>query len=215
MTTAQSLPSVRAAKLPDLYQEARSALAECQKIDECKEWADKAAAMASYAKQAQDESLFLHATRIKARAIRRCGELLKQIEKGPGRPTRNHTAADTKTGTAARAGLSKRQKDNALRVASIPEDEFDAVVDSDDPPGTDELARMGTRSKLTAKEVQASQAVTRLWGSINRLTEASEAVTPVAYAKAVSERQDHQSLRQMKRAYVWLGKAIARMERNR
>ncbi len=44
----------------------------------------KAAAIASYAKQAQDESLMQAATRIKAQAIRRCGELLKQIEKATG-----------------------------------------------------------------------------------------------------------------------------------
>ena len=50
--------------------------------------------MASYARQAKDESLRKQADRIQARAIRRCGELLKQIEpdKG-GRPSKLRTAA--------------------------------------------------------------------------------------------------------------------------
>ena len=47
-----SLPSVNGARLPRTYEAARAALAECQQLDECKDWADKAAALASYAKQA-------------------------------------------------------------------------------------------------------------------------------------------------------------------
>ena len=59
------------ARLPRTYEAAREALATCQDIDECKEWADKAAALASYAKQAEDETLLKMAARIKARATRR------------------------------------------------------------------------------------------------------------------------------------------------
>ena len=83
MTTRIShdqLPSISNAQLPAAYSVAKKALAECEKIDECKDWADKAAALGSYARQSKDESLFKLATRIQARAIRRCGELLKEIE---------------------------------------------------------------------------------------------------------------------------------------
>jgi hypothetical protein len=41
---------------------------------------DKAAALASYAKQAGDDEMMKTAVRIRDRAIRRAGELLKQIE---------------------------------------------------------------------------------------------------------------------------------------
>jgi hypothetical protein len=68
------------ARLPQVYEDAKTALANCVRIDECQSWADKAAALASYAKQANDEELMRQATRIRDRAIRRCGELLKQIE---------------------------------------------------------------------------------------------------------------------------------------
>ena len=67
------LPSVHNAKLPKMYEGAKEALAECSRIDECADWANKAEALASYAKQAGDESLRKTADRIQARAIRRCG----------------------------------------------------------------------------------------------------------------------------------------------
>lgn len=94
MNAASLIPASRAA-LPAAYEAARTALAECSRIDECKTWADKAAALASYAKQADDKSLENHATRIRARAISRCGELLQQIEaakggdRGGGRPSKD------------------------------------------------------------------------------------------------------------------------------
>ena len=68
------------ANLPKSYEAAKAALANCVSIDECKDWADKAAALASYAKQANDEEMMKMVARIRARAIRRVGEFLKQIE---------------------------------------------------------------------------------------------------------------------------------------
>ena len=73
------LPAVDAARLPASYEHAKTALAECSSLDECKDWSDKAAALASYARQSKDESLTKMSQRIQARAIRRAGELLKQI----------------------------------------------------------------------------------------------------------------------------------------
>jgi hypothetical protein len=40
--------STSKAKLPRNYEEAKTAIASCYKIDECLNWADKAAALASY-----------------------------------------------------------------------------------------------------------------------------------------------------------------------
>jgi hypothetical protein len=45
------------------------------------------------------------------------------------------------------AGLSKRQKDTALRVARIPEADFEALVESDNPPTVTRLAELGTRKR--------------------------------------------------------------------
>ena len=86
--------SAKTALLPACYQNAKAALANCEQIDECQSWADKAAALASYARQAKDNQLLKMSTRIKDRAVRRAGELLKQIEpdKG-GRPLETRVGA--------------------------------------------------------------------------------------------------------------------------
>jgi len=142
------LPANRA-KLPATYESARGALEKCVKIDECSEWANRAAALASYAKQANDESLYKMAVRIKARAIRRAGELLKQIEAKQGARTdiEPRIAGGTRSQAAREAGLSKRQKENALRMASVPRDDFERSVESDKPATITALAKAGTKPR--------------------------------------------------------------------
>ncbi len=71
--------------------------------------------------QYPDRCLAVMAERIQAREIRRCGELLKQVETGQGvRTDLLHDATDMKLSRsqAARdAGISERQKVTALLVA--------------------------------------------------------------------------------------------------
>jgi hypothetical protein len=45
------------AKLPAVYEQASAALKECERIDECQDWADRAEALASYARQAENHKL--------------------------------------------------------------------------------------------------------------------------------------------------------------
>lgn len=88
------------------------------------------------------------ATRIRDRAIRRSGELLKQIEPGRGardgkRGTDTHTPS---RGEAAReAGMSKHQQVQAVRVANVPADQFEKLVESESLPTVTELVGMGDR----------------------------------------------------------------------
>lgn len=150
MNALQSI-TVSSASLPRTYEAAKLALANCDQIDECKEWADKAAALASYAKQAEDDQLLNLSKRIKARALRRAGELLKQID-----PSKGGRPAETGVGThtsfsrgdaAAEAGMSKHQQVQATRVANVPRETFESMVESDAPPTATKLAEIGTAKK--------------------------------------------------------------------
>lgn len=139
--------NAQTARLPAAYEGAKNALAECVQLDECKDWADKAAALASYAKQANDDELMKMATRIRDRAIRRAGELLQQITPNPGARTDLEPSRPTPTRlSAARdAGLSRDQMHTALRVASVPRDDFERQVESTKPPTVSQLAQQGIR----------------------------------------------------------------------
>lgn len=136
------------AKLPQTYANAKAALYNCVTVDECQSWADKAAALASYAKQSQDDELLKMATRIKARAIRRAGELLKQIE--PKRGANQNISGDaptkvlTRKEVATEAGLSRDQMHTALRTATVPAEQFEKLVESETPPTVTKLAELGT-----------------------------------------------------------------------
>lgn len=159
-----NLPAIADARLPKSYVAAKTALAECSRIDECQEWANKAEALASYAKQAKDETLRKHAERIQARAIRRCGELLKKIEpsKGgrPANETREGVRPSSRGDVASSAGLSVHQRKTALRVASVPEQRFEGLIESDDPPTVTKLAELGTK-KLNGKAAQIAEKSSR------------------------------------------------------
>ena len=143
-----SLPSVNNAKLPQTYEAARQALANCQGLDECKDWADKAAALASYAKQAEDETLMKMAARIKARAVRRAGELLQQIERPStgGRP-KNGEVDHTVSSAARDAGMSKHQQVQATVIASIPQEQFESEVEAEKPATLSQLAQQGIKPR--------------------------------------------------------------------
>jgi len=146
--------SIGGAKLPQTYEAAKAALAECNAVDECKEWRDKAAALASYAKQAEDDELQKTAMRIKGRAVRRYGELLAEIEPARGGDRGNQyrqmdggDPLPSRKQAASDAGLSERQMKDGLRVASIPEQKFESMIEREDPPTVTELAKVGTQPR--------------------------------------------------------------------
>jgi hypothetical protein len=70
------------------------------------------------------------ADRIQARAIRRCGELVKQIKSASkanlkqGSRRAGALPSETRTAAAKKAGMSERQRKTALRVAAVPKPEF-------------------------------------------------------------------------------------------
>lgn len=158
------------ARLPSTYQAAKAAIRDCATVDECKGWADKAAALASYAKQAQDDQLEQLARRIRARATRRVGELLKQIEPSKGgRPSETGDAADhsfSRKAAAASAGLSERQAKTAQRLASVPEDDFEEMVESG--ATVTQIAAAGTQTREPNRD-EARALVAALKGYADRL----------------------------------------------
>jgi hypothetical protein len=168
------------ARLPQSYEAAKQALAECERLDECKEWSDKMAALASYARQVEDETLLKTAMRIHGRALRRVGELLKTVAVGRehgGRPPQQNGAVDgtvSQRAAAAAVGMSKRQQVTAVRVANVPAEEFEAAIESDNPPTVTTLAEAGKKPRelpdlLRGRDPQKFYAATHTLGAMKLL----------------------------------------------
>jgi hypothetical protein len=141
---------VARARLPATYEHAKIALASCERIDECWEWANKAEALASYAKMADDDSLRQLSDRIQARAVRRMGELLKQFD-GQGRRTDQHKEGTlqklTQTEMAKSVGISEHQRKQAVRVANVPAEKFETAIEQPKPATVTQLADIGKQSR--------------------------------------------------------------------
>ncbi len=166
-------------RLPAAYEVAKLSLANCDKMDECQNWADKAEALASYAHQSKDDTLQQHAIRIQARAIRRVGILIKQIPSGNGaRDGKRRDGADTpltRTQAETDAGLSARQRNTALRVASVDEVEFEAAIESTAPPTVAKIAEAGIQHKplidLQGISPERYKEATKVGGLLRSMTE--------------------------------------------
>jgi hypothetical protein len=160
MNSVVSLPGRTDSPLPLKYEAARAAIAECERIDECKTWSDKAAAMKAYAMMRDDRTLHNLALRIQLRAERRCGELLRQIEPAQGGDRGNSATGGrppvgSRKAAADHAGLSEHQRKTALRVAAIPEAEFNRQVDSERPPTVTQLAEQGRTQRVRVRDPAA------------------------------------------------------------
>lgn len=180
------------APLPVRYERARTEIAAAASLDECAEWTSKAAALASYARQAKDDSLLAAATRIKARAIRRSGELLREIPgRAGGRGPSQQAQRSERAQAAKDAGLSNRQFKDAVRVAKVPATEFEEAIESDAPPSIEELAERGTKKKpaplvdLQGVDPEDFNRSLHISAAINSLADQLADVKPEVYLRGV------------------------------
>jgi len=214
------LPSISKATLPAAYENAKDALAACTRVDECADWADRAAALASYAKQAQDDALHQHATRIRARAIRRCGELLKQIKAATGAHLKRDASDPlSRKGAASDAGLSERERKTALRVASVESGRFESEVESSKPATVSRLAEIGKRPApkplldLKGRDPEEFKLATQIQGAIRHCLETCKQARPSIIVRA-SFPKEHTSMRAQARALsAWLERLITSLEK--
>lgn len=140
------------------YEQARHALAECQRVDEVKDIRDKAEAMAAYARQAKDTEMIQWATEIKVRAERRAGEMLATSERhkggDPKRLSHDVSGVD-RPATLAEMGIHRNDSMRWQSLASMSEDHFEtAVATAKDTAGqvtTAFMLREAAKAKPQAK----------------------------------------------------------------
>ncbi|MEH2678676.1 hypothetical protein GFM11_10225 [Rhizobium leguminosarum bv. viciae] len=171
------------APLPVAYERATQAIAECDRVDECKSWSDRAAALASYARQADDKTLENYAMRIRSRAIKRAGELLKEFDaKGQRtdlpKPSGGAPTKLTQREVAEAAGMSKDQQVTAIRVANVPTEDFERQVGSENPPTITQLAGQGKKVMPQPVRPAGFAEATKLIGELERFSAFLKDKTP-------------------------------------
>lgn len=125
-----------------VYDNAKRWIAQYEAVDDVKDFIDKTAAVQEYAKRAQDFELEHKAAVARLRAERKCGELLSSMEKAKGsqgqlkkkvplggRVDRPPKEQESKTQTLKEMGLSKNQSSNYQRLAKVPEEKFEEILD--------------------------------------------------------------------------------------
>ena len=206
--TIKSLPAtinvydinVARARLPETYKAAKMALAECQRIDECKVWSDKAQAIAAYARMAKDDQLYNMAVRIQARAIRRVGELLGEFKR-PGARTdqpRDGSVPRSEKEAADDADLPERQRKKAISVAKVSQDQFDAAVEGNEPMTAVQIA------DLNRPPPKGFQQATHLLGGLRRFAEFCDNNQPQEVAHGLFPQEVEDACRMSQRVTDWL-----------
>jgi hypothetical protein len=146
--------TVAEAPLPVSYEDAKAALAKCAATDEVAEWEAKAVALATYARMMQDKTLLNTALRIRGRAVKRFGELYeKLVPAKPGPKPDGVVPFPVGQGTkqSEKGVATDKQVAMASNVAAIPAAEFEALIESPNPPSKTALSQIGAAAKQAAK----------------------------------------------------------------
>jgi len=145
------------------YEQARTALAECHRIDDAKDIADKALALKTYARQHNDPEMERWVAEIRLRARRRVGELSAELDTAANQHARRSGATSKREALSA-AGLSKDEAHRCEQLARVPEASFEAYIATKKAAGkavtADEVARMVTKRERKVAVTTVADAAT-------------------------------------------------------
>jgi hypothetical protein len=124
-----------------VYESEKRAIAVCEDLDECqlRNAAYSAFVLFWRKREGRASQRAVIAQRCYLLSVRRAGELLQAIPPSPGvrtdiEPTQVDLSRLTRYGAAADAGLSRHQRDTALRLARVPAELFEREVEQSPPP---------------------------------------------------------------------------------
>lgn len=134
MNSVTPLDRTELARVAPNYEAMRTAIAKCEKLDEIAKLANQAVAVQAYFRQAQDVDNEMQTSRIRIRAERKMGEILKEMTaKGErakrGEPvTQQISRGATSAPTLKNLGIPPDRASRAIQLANVPEKEFEAAL---------------------------------------------------------------------------------------
>ena len=170
------------------------------------------------------------------------GELLKQVDPGKGgRPIKNSVAArpslsgwvpgtdrgvgppdldgwipGTRSELADSVGLTKHRRKVSLRVANVPGEEFETLVESDEPPSVRALAEKGKKSPaivdLGGRDPEEFAISTDGQGRLHELASFAERVDAGVVARGSMPKERQSIRRDIEIIDGWLDRLIVQLE---
>lgn len=119
------------ARLAPNYEAMRQAIAVCERLDEIANLSDQAVAAQAYYRQTQDVENEMNASRIRVRAERQLGVILKRMAQNGERERHGGDRRSSSRGASLKLEDLKIPPDRASRamqLAEIPEPEFEAAL---------------------------------------------------------------------------------------
>lgn len=132
------IPVDAVAKLPVQYETAVRLLAQCETIDDARQWSIKSDALAAWASIYKNDEAGVQARKLKLHAFRRmgilAGELRPQRALGMGKGKVGLGTSSGPYSLLIESGLSKTQAGQIRCLALLPKAEFDSLIDQEIPP---------------------------------------------------------------------------------
>lgn len=135
-------------------------------VDEVKGIRDKAMALETYSRLANNTENERRACEIRLRAERKAGQLLAETEKAKGSLRRGNTVSprgNEQTETLADRGVSKKQSSDWQKLADVPQEQFDAALAD---PTTKSTTAGIIRANAEPKSNPVSNDALWLWGRL-------------------------------------------------
>jgi len=161
------LPSPQMAAIAPNWAAMRTAIAECERIDEVRNLSDKAVALRAYFAQSRDVDNEVAAMRVRLRAERRLGELIER-EQEAGRLATAESGRPSEASTTTRLsdiGIPYDRSARAQKLASVPEAQFEAALQSGKPSARALAALAPSNGKARPESIDV-QPVLKTWGTI-------------------------------------------------
>lgn len=175
-----------------LYDAMLSAISVCDRVDEVKDIADKAAALRLYYRQAGNREAEQQAANVRLRASRRIGELLAELARAQG--TRNDfvQTSDKVRSPFADAlfetGISRQDASRFQKLAEVPQDEFEQALATG--PATTEsiIAKAKVGKSYAVPPPRVSDDALAVWGILRDFERSYLTADPSELLDGMTER---------------------------
>jgi hypothetical protein len=194
------------------------AIAEAHRVDEAKDYRDKAEALRAYAKQANNRDAEVQFAEIKVRAEMKCGELLRDMaERGErDRGGRGPIVESRRATQLADIGITKDESSRFQQAASAPREAVEeafAEARRTQVPVTSAQVRALTKQPEFTPDQRADHE--RLWRVLRAVEQISEQdITPDEWLEKLPDFMQRRFVNHLKTARPWLERLFKLWDEN-